>query len=387
MFQSYKDWKLIQESLGTIPLGLGRPNKIGGVMGSSLQEDLDDIDNEEDDIEDEEDEENPEHEAGETPEEEAEEQETGEEDEDEVGPEKKFPPEEPGAEDDLELGDDLDAPSGDDGVGGNLSAIVGDDEEDPDAGLKGDLAAAGDDDLGFSGVDVEPEFMQDMPGEKGAKPAKDLVPAKGGDLGADLGGDDLGGLPRVDALDDDELDMLDQEPTADELGVGPELTSKMAAVGGDDDMDMDVDPDAGEGEVPPWETGDEEMVDPDEEDLEGEEGLEGDVDDDEEEDFLNQMRSFMSSDKKKCKCGKADCPKCCPKKCGLHCKKEHVETQDEFLSMLSKQVKGDARKKFSDGMKFKMEDALYEPVDQNSKPAKPGPGQPGFAPQSRIGSM
>ena len=62
-----------------------------------------------------------------------------------------------------------------------------------------------------------------------------------------------------------------------------------------------------------------------------------------------------------------------------------AETYKDFLATLSNSAKGDVRQKWSSGVN---EDALFQVVNPNDTfQSEPQPGQAGFAPQGRVGSI
>ena len=67
------------------------------------------------------------------------------------------------------------------------------------------------------------------------------------------------------------------------------------------------------------------------------------------------------------------------------------ETQDDFLANLSRNARGEVRKKFESGISAQYEDALFSPIDPESLEVgvrpEPDAGDFGFAPQGRVGAI
>lgn len=61
-----------------------------------------------------------------------------------------------------------------------------------------------------------------------------------------------------------------------------------------------------------------------------------------------------------------------------------AETHENFLASLNNAAKGEIHQKWSSGVN---EDALFQQVNPNDAFAEPQAGQPGFAPQGRVGSI
>jgi len=317
-------------------LGLSRPNTVGGLVGAhNFQEgpvDLDDDEDEDEDdyeeIEDEEGEEGEEEETdllGDTPE----------------GPEKGFPP------DDSESMDGLPTPDEEMLDGEDMEG--GDEMDDVLAGIDPDLAGLGDDMAGPMGPD-------------GA--------AMGPEMGDEMGamGDEMGamGQPDIAAADmpcpecNPDGEMEEGDPECEFCGGQGFVT--------DDQAEMPEDPDAVDAEIVD-EDPDSEMMD-----------LMARM-----QDYCNKYmpqysRKFMDKDESKDEPKKGVCKGCGRPMPKCHCRKQCCKENSDFLSTLVSQAKGDVRRKYQSGLK--KEDALLQPVESD-----PQPGQPGFAPQGRVGSI
>jgi hypothetical protein len=324
MALTYKAWKLINETFGTIPLGLARPQSVG-IIGSHLEEGefgkpaVPDIDEDEDE----------------------------EEDEDDV-PTDDIPTDDVPT-DDIPT-DDVptdDIPTDDMPTDDIPTDDMPTDDMPPE---EGESAGPSDADL-----DIPPELLGDIevPPEKaqgslsvadiesGADPKSDPFAPKGG------------------------VGSLDSPP---EFNPSPESLEADAEFG-NDEADLEADEDDIDA--------DEDDIDADEDDI---------VADEEDEDEIGKQ--FMSKDEKCCTCDKHCSDKClknCPK-CSK-CSNENAE-EDDFFASLTKQasVKRTWDDGMSDIVK--VEDALYALTDPNIGVVKePQPGEAGFAPQARIGGI
>jgi hypothetical protein len=401
----YTEWELLNEAVGSsLTLGLGKPQTVGGPMGSHFSEgplDLKDDDDDEDEDEDEEFEDD---------------DDDGDEDDpkgilpgDNIdGPEKGFPP------DDSEEQDGLPTPDEELTAGDDEEAMVSPEEMDL-AGL-GDDEEPGLDDLG-DGEGAE------MPGEDELGP--ELTSLGDEDLAA-LGGDEMGGLEGGEMGDElgDEMGGLEGE-MGDEMG--PEEPCPSCNPDGEmEEGDPDCEECGGEGFLPP--EGGEEMIDAE---LEGdpmmgdEMGAEAEGPAGEMMDLMARMSSYcakympammkaqmsaqmapqMRSHSRKY------LPKIAPDN-SQAAKGGHQPTSGEvrrpnhpikvkarsfmskdakcckegndFLNSLAAAAKGDVHQKWS-ATGLQREDALLPPHAE--EPEEPKAGDVGFAPQGRVGSI
>jgi hypothetical protein len=328
----YNDWKLITESIGTgLTLGLSQPNVIGGLIGSHLSKSEDvegeEIENHHDDVDDSE-----------------------EEVEDNVDDSEE------------EVEDDVDD------VDNNVDA-------------KDDV------DMSFLN-DIDPK---DVFGDK------DDV-----DMPQDMGDDDMGD----DDMGDDDMgddDMGDDDMGDDDMGDDDMGDDDM----GDDDMgDDDMgDDDMGDDDMGDDDMGDDDMGDDDMGDVDASQEM-GDEDvNQKHKDTVDLMKKMMSYCTKYMKAEsvkaekiekeeKAETEKVKSKKADK--KEEKVEKKsknkevnskkhcncesDSFLDSLAKQTNGTQKSSLS-------EDALFTAIDSPATDSSDEPGQIGFAPQGRIGSI
>jgi hypothetical protein len=333
---SYKIWKMINEASGTFNLGLSQKNTVG-IIGSNLTEAPLDEPLEDEDLEDEDDEDE------EFPEEE---------------PIKKFPPEEPDVssrpgdeDDDIGPEDDLDVPPellGTDDLSGD---VHGDDPS------MGDDASLGDD-LGV-GDDAS---LGDDPGMGGTSSGLDAIQP--------LSDDDLAA---IDKFGDEEESPVGNMSMSGDLDVPPEITGEPS-----EDEPLEYNPEDEDGE----------------EGEESEEEEEDETPEEEEDEIAKSMRRFMSKDKKCCTCKKHCSDKCrdeCPK-CGKKGNSEETEgfeTEEQFMNSLVDAMREGHPRKHDDGIhgSIKTEDALYAMSDPNANLNEPQAGDPGFAPQGKIGQI
>lgn len=66
-------------------------------------------------------------------------------------------------------------------------------------------------------------------------------------------------------------------------------------------------------------------------------------------------------------------------------KKKMTKEESEWYNSVMGQINSDPNKRFWDGFTKLEEDALIAPTDPNAEVTEPGPGEPGFAPQQRVG--
>jgi hypothetical protein len=411
----YTEWELLNEAVGgSLTLGLGKPQTVGGPMGSRFSEapmDLTDDDDDDDEDEDEEVEDD---------------DDDGDEDDpkgilpgDNIdGPEKGFPP------DDSEEQDGLPTPDEELTAGDDEEAMVSPEEMDL-AGL-GDDEEPGLDDLG-DGEGAE------MPGEDELGP--ELTSLGDEDLAA-LGDDGLGGEELGDEMGD-ELGGEMGDELGDEMGglegemgdeMGPEEPCPSCNPDGEmEEGDPDCEECGGEGFLPP--EGGEEMIDAE---LEGdpmmgdEMGAEAEGPAGEMMDLMSRMSAYcakympammkaqmsaqmapqMRSHSRKY------LPKIAPDNSqaakGGHqptsgevrrpnhpikVKARSFMTKDakcckegsDFLNSLANAAKGEIHQKFS-ATGLKKEDALLPPAEAQQD-NEPQAGDVGFAPQGRVGSI
>ncbi len=354
---SFKTHKLIQESFGAFALGLARPNRIGGPIGSQFAEEefgseTDDEDDEDDDSEESETEGDGDITSGGEPE--------GDFD---------FPPDNPEDGEDAEMGGEFGDEMGGEFGGDEFGDDMGDDEE------------------------MDPAMMMGMSGgDEFGGPNLDDLDAGGDEFGGDMGddeemdpammmGDEMGGMDGM-PMPDDEMGVppMGDDDEMGSMGMGD---GGAGMDGGDDEIADLI------GGIDPALLGDEseeDMGDADMEggDLEGEMGDE--MGDDEEVEDPNQMmammRSYMSSGKNK-KFMNKDCgpnkKNCLPAK---FMKKE--DTGDDFLRSLASQARGNHKVKNKSGLRN--EDSLLAPLN-TIYDNEPKAGQVGHSPQQRIGGI
>jgi hypothetical protein len=336
----YNEWKLITESLSGVTLGLSRPNVIGGSIRSQFNFHEDDFEKEEDDEEEEDFD-------GED-----DESEDDFEGEDEAGDE-SFPPEDSSemdepSEDDEELSNDIAAigePAGskDGGLGDDLGSAIGSPSGDKGVKAGGDMDFLGDIDPALLG-DEGDSPVQGPPEENGEKPS----------------------TPCPDCNAEGMQEVGDEEcPTCNGLGFADDM--------GDEGLDVSTDlGDLGAGAP-------EDSVDPQSKDT---------------MDLMSMMACYMGkymkkeaaqyeemckpNDDKSCKKVKKDKKKD-KKKDSTHCE------VNSFLNSLKSQSSGKAHKSHNNGMS---EDALLAAMDVNyDREDDNRPGQVGYAPQGRVGSV
>ena len=334
----YNEWKLITESLSGVTLGLSRPNVIGGSIRSQFNFHEDDFEKDEDEDDDFDDEE---------------ESDDDFDDEEETGDE-SFPPEDSSemdepSEDDEDLSNDLAAIGApaepkdmvggkDGGLGDDLGSAIGSPSGDKGVKAGGDMDFLGDIDPALLG-DEEDSPVQGPPEENGEKPS----------------------TPCPDCNAEGMQEVGDEEcPTCSGVGFTDDMGD------GDIDVSNDLGGDLGSPEN---------SVDPRSKDT---------------MDLMSMMASYMGkymkkeaaqyeeickpNDKKSCKKEKKD-----KKKDSTHCE------VNSFLNSLTSQSSGKAHKSHNNGMS---EDALLSAMDANyDREDDNRPGQVGYAPQGRVGSV
>jgi hypothetical protein len=332
----YNEWKLITESLSGVTLGLSRPNVIGGSIRSQFNFNEDDFEKDED-IDDEDDDE------------------VGDDEDfdgdDEAGDDESFPPEDSSemdepSEDDEDLSSDLaaigdpakpeDLVGGkDDELGDDLGSAIGSPSGDKGVKAGGDMDFLGDIDPALLG-DEEGSPVQGPPEENGEKPS----------------------TPCPDCNAEGMQEVGDEEcPTCQGSGFADDL-------GGED---IDVSNDLGDDSGSP-----EDSIDPQSKDT---------------MDLMSMMASYMGKYMKKeaaqyeemCKPNEKKPCKKTKKKDSTHCE------VNSFLNSLTSQSSGKAHKSHNNGMS---EDALLAAMDSNyDREDESRPGQVGYAPQGRVGSI
>lgn len=359
-------------------LGLSRPNVIGGPIGSRFSEEefkADDADfDDEDDEDDEDGEDDYDGEQLEDDDEEGMEGDLIGSTKKNDGPPKSFPPDD--VDDDEEgefpdFGGEDDDGEMDDLAAGLDGVSFGDDGGEDDFGGMDDMGAQ----------EVSPD---DMFGDDGSD---DLAGALGAGMGDEMGGKDLGGddmdflndidpeMAGMGPEDDGGMDSLSADLDGVDFGGGEEGGEMGDEFGGDEDhMGDEPCPDCNP-------DGTEEMGEegcpscnglgfiPSQDELGSEFG--GGDDFGSEDPFADKAPEKMMSFQKKY----------------MHKDKEQDRDhcnceQDEFLNSLTKNARNPAIKKNKSGLK---EDSLFSLIDP--KDVFGEPGQPGFAPSGRVGSI
>ena len=207
--------------------------------------------------------------------------------------------------------------------------------------------------------------------------------------GLDLDDDDEAeeGDEHEDAIEgEDEESAMDFPPEVPELGMGDEMGDDPAMLG-DEMGDEEMPPELAGIEVDPDELGDE--VPPAVGDIEGDEDL-GD-EDVEDEDLANLMRAYMRKGDTASR--KRDRRAEYLANCNKLMAKESAGLEDSLLRQF-RSMGQDLNQKHSSGLEdlVKVEDALFTLEDPNAAfmndtPNTPQPGEPGFAPQGRVGEL